>query len=126
MCLPPALSPDRLNDCSGHRMGWSAQRTVKARDHLANFVGVRTMEELVQPFIMLRKACACFEVFNEEADEVFISRDENALYTIETSTTWSRRESLNLEQGLHSKVIAVLKDFWRDFLENICNGELSS
>lgn len=67
----PVLSRDRDSYRIDHRILWSAQRTVTAWDQVADFVGIRTTEKLLQPFIVLRRSWACPEVLNHGKGEIF-------------------------------------------------------
>lgn len=86
---------------------------------------VDTTEELKQPSVVLRRPRARSRDLNDEGEEFFVGRHKSTLYSLEESTTRSRRESFNLVQGLSSIVIATLRAFSKEFLKKICNAILS-
>lgn len=90
-----------------------------AWDQLATSVKVRTMRELVQPFIALQRPWALFEVFNDEKDEVFVDCDERAPYALDRRTNWIHEKSFNLVQDLSSNVNATSRPFCKNYLEHI-------
>lgn len=57
---------------------------------------------------------------------VFVSREEIALYTFKTSTTWTLEKSFNLLQSLISSVVAALRTLLKSFLEDMSSDVLSS
>lgn len=62
------LSLARASDCSAHCVEWIAQRNAKGWDQHAVYVGVRSIEELVQPFVVERRPWARSEVFINEGN----------------------------------------------------------
>lgn len=84
------------------------------------------VEELVEPFNVLQEPRARFEKVNEEAEKVFVSLDECALYSFEASATWSRKEIFKLVRGLSSNVIVALRILSKNLLKDNCNAIISS
>lgn len=73
---PLVSNLDELSDRNAHRIEWSVQHIVMAWDQLATSVGVRSTEELLQQFTFLRRPWAHLGAFDDERDEVIVSRDE--------------------------------------------------
>lgn len=75
------------------------------------------MRKLVQPFIVLERPLACFQVFNDEREKAFVSGDDNDLTALKASTTGNLEKSFNLDQGFPSNVLAASRAISKDFLE---------
>lgn len=74
----------------------------------------------------IAEVVACFGVFNDESEDVFVSRNQSALYTLGANTTQNREKPFTLVQGLPFNVIPASRTFWKSFLENIHSALLSS
>lgn len=123
--IAPTLHLEKLTDRTSHRIGWNVQRVVSAWDQLASSIGISGAEEMVRAFVILRRPWARFEVL-KGVDDGFVRKNESRLYTLDASTTQDSAESFDLVKGLPPPVVAALRQFAHDFLQDLEIAVLSS
>lgn len=89
-------------------------------DQRASYVKICSVEELVQPFIILQWPGPCFEIPDDDRKEVFVSRVKNVLCAFEMTTTRNCENLFNLEQGFPRNAIFALRAFSKNYVEDIC------
>lgn len=85
---------------------------------------VCSTEELIYLCTVLRGSWARFEDCNDRGEEVFVSRDESLLYTLEESTSHNCEKPFRLVQGLLSNVTDDLRSMSKSFPKDTCNAVL--
>lgn len=95
-------------------------------DRLVISVSVRSTEEPVQLFIVLRRPWAPFLVLSAEEENIFVNFDKSVLCTLKASETRSPAKSFGLVQGLPCNVIDASRALSKSFLGTIFIAVLSS